>query len=112
MTCKIASDAQVDSGSVLQWPDIWNTRDNNWLFARNGLLGCTVCRNPMTAGLFKTLRMNISAEWPHGIVSHNGATIRKQKLTSLRKKTHEHKYSDSRNACGKALSDATGDKLP
>ena len=64
------SEVQVDSSSVLQWPDIWNisqidhfTPDNDWLFAQNGFLGCTVCRKATTAGLSRTHRLNISAEW-------------------------------------------------
>jgi len=62
------SAAETQNSSRLQWPDIWNatqidhfTLANDWLFARNGYLGCTICQNATAAGLHRSHRLTISA---------------------------------------------------
>ena len=106
------------SSNDVQWPSVWNVAQidhfvnaNVWLFARNGNLGCTVCRNAATSSLSSAHHLTISTEWSGGTVSHNGTT-REQQLTSLRKKIHEHKMSDTHSAAQKLLLEQTGNNLP
>jgi len=71
--------------------------DYDWLFATDGKLGCTICRDVETLGPNRSVngtRLQLSAEWCTGQVQPNGDS-RQKEHRSLRKKIYIHRDSVS-----------------
>jgi len=78
--------------SSIIYPLIWNeqqyekfTRKNSWMYAINGKIGCTSCREVNNLVLRASRGVIISARWAEGNVTSCGST-RETQLSSLRKK--------------------------
>ncbi|XP_068115059.1 E3 SUMO-protein ligase KIAA1586 homolog [Hyperolius riggenbachi] len=101
ITSDVAEDTAADISERIILPECW---DHNhwlvvkikypWLFVEKGLLGCTVCREVKHLGVSIANGLSISKEWSTGIISAHGLN-KKDMLTSLRKKIHRHKVSES-----------------
>ncbi|XP_015284597.1 PREDICTED: uncharacterized protein KIAA1586-like [Gekko japonicus] len=95
------------------WPTCWTVEQKNehlqkneWMFFNGGKLGCSVCKNVGGLGTKKrTVGTRLSKEWIHGEVSFNGK-LRRQQLTSLRKKIFEHRESLGHKAAVKITAEA------
>lgn len=71
--------------SSQQWRE-WNTR-YPWLFAKDGSLGCTICRDAKSLLLSeKVIGTHLSEEWINGDVNSNAQN-------KLRKKIYKHRDS-------------------
>ena len=75
------------------YPLIWNEqqyeeikRKNSWMYAINGKIGCTSCREVNNLGMRASRAVIISARWAEGNVTSCGST-REPQLSSLRKKS-------------------------
>ncbi|XDV36633.1 hypothetical protein PO909_006379, partial [Leuciscus waleckii] len=79
------------------WPDIWSKSQweafkskNPWLGCKNKRLGCLVCCNAGSTGVFKEQGVQISMEWStfqiQGSINENRDTV----LCSLRNKIKRH----------------------
>lgn len=81
--------------TVEQWEKF--KHDHDWLFANDGKLGCSLCREVETLGPNRSLngtRFQLSGEWCKGQVLPNGDT-RQKEHRSLRKKIYIHRDSAS-----------------
>ena len=79
--------------SSIIYPLIWNEqqyeefkRKNSWMYAINGKIGCTSCREVNNLGMRASRGVIISARWAEGNVTSCGST-REAQLSSLRKKS-------------------------
>lgn len=100
-------DTPVECDNVL--PDCWTNSQKNefcqkydWLFVKNGTLGCSACKKVGVLSVQKKTGMKISKEWASGEISSYGDT-KEKKQTSLRKKIYEHKESAGHRAAVKIL---------
>lgn len=82
-------------------PTCWNKSQYNgfkssynWLIVENKKLGGAVCKKLTQLGLFGEKNLHISKPWQECSIESNGKTKDSQ-MSSLRKKIHEHKNSDS-----------------
>ena len=64
------------------------------MYAINGKIGCTSCREVNILGMRASRGVIISARWAEGNVTSCGST-REVQLSSLRKKIHKHKNSQT-----------------
>ena len=86
--------------SSIIYPLIWNEqqyeelRKNSWMYAINGKIGCTSCREVNNLRMRASRGIIISARCAEGNVTSCGST-REAQLSSLRKKIHEHKNSQA-----------------
>uniref|UniRef100_A0A672GNY5 Uncharacterized protein n=1 Tax=Salarias fasciatus TaxID=181472 RepID=A0A672GNY5_SALFA len=85
-------------------------RKNDWLFAHDGMLGCTSCRDVKDLGVMATRGLNVASQWAEGRIAPNGHT-REAQLTALRKKIHEHGNSKAHVEVIKILETAKKDTL-
>ncbi|KAJ8252839.1 hypothetical protein GJAV_G00206160 [Gymnothorax javanicus] len=99
------------------YPSIWKaeqheefTRKNEWLYAHDGKLGCTSCRDVKNLGVKASRGVNIAIQWADGKIAPYGSS-RETQLTSLRKKIHEHGNSKAHNEVTKILETAKKDAL-
>ncbi|XP_015277122.1 PREDICTED: uncharacterized protein KIAA1586-like [Gekko japonicus] len=103
----------ASAASECFWPTCWTVEQkndhlqkNDWLFFNAGKLGCSVCKNVGASETEKTtVGMRLSKEWIRGEVSFNGE-LRKQQLTSLRKKIFEHRESAGHKAAVRITAEA------
>ena len=79
--------------SSIIYPLIWNEqqyeefkRKNSWMYAINGKIGCTSCREVNNLGMRASRGAIISARCAEGNVTSCGST-REAQLSSIRKKT-------------------------
>lgn len=108
---------QKEADSDYDWPECWTLLQkkdfcerNDWLYVKNKMLGCKVCRDVGSLAIEKQKVMKISVEWANGKISHFGES-RKQQLMSLRKKIYEHKESAAHKACQKIKSEAKNETI-
>uniref|UniRef100_A0A3P8U5N6 DUF4371 domain-containing protein n=1 Tax=Amphiprion percula TaxID=161767 RepID=A0A3P8U5N6_AMPPE len=95
-----AAESEASPGDATSnYPSIWTKEQyhqfkdkNEWLFAKNGMLGCTLCHNVKDLGVMSSRGVNIAANWAEGKICSFGQR-REIQLTSLRKKINEHKNS-------------------
>uniref|UniRef100_A0A3P8SQN1 DUF4371 domain-containing protein n=1 Tax=Amphiprion percula TaxID=161767 RepID=A0A3P8SQN1_AMPPE len=105
-----AAESEASPGDATSnYPSIWTKEQyhqfkdkNEWLFAKNGMLGCTLCHNVKDLGVMSSRGVNIAANWAEGKICSFGQT-REIQLTSLRKKIHEHKNSLAHKEADKIL---------
>uniref|UniRef100_A0A3Q1CW52 DUF4371 domain-containing protein n=1 Tax=Amphiprion ocellaris TaxID=80972 RepID=A0A3Q1CW52_AMPOC len=113
-----AAESEASPGDATSnYPSIWTKEqyhqfkdENEWLFAKNGMLGCTLCHNVKDLGVMSSRGVNIAANWAEGKICSFGQT-REIQLTSLRKKIHEHKNSLAHKEADKILQTAKKDIL-
>uniref|UniRef100_A0A3P8SJE1 Uncharacterized protein n=1 Tax=Amphiprion percula TaxID=161767 RepID=A0A3P8SJE1_AMPPE len=113
-----AAESEASPGDATSnYPSIWTKEQyhqfkdkNEWLFAKNGMLGCTLCHNVKDLGVMSSRGVNIAANWAEGKICSFGQT-REIQLTSLRKKIHEHKNSLAHKEVDKILQTAKKDIL-
>uniref|UniRef100_A0A3Q1CEZ2 Uncharacterized protein n=1 Tax=Amphiprion ocellaris TaxID=80972 RepID=A0A3Q1CEZ2_AMPOC len=113
-----AAESEASPGDATSnFPSIWTKEQyhqfkdkNEWLFAKNGMLGCTLCHNVKDLGVMSSRGVNIAANWAEGKICLFGQT-REIQLTSLRKKIHEHKNSLAHKEADKILQTAKKDIL-
>uniref|UniRef100_A0A8C7YBF1 E3 SUMO-protein ligase KIAA1586-like n=1 Tax=Oryzias sinensis TaxID=183150 RepID=A0A8C7YBF1_9TELE len=82
-----------------EYPSIW-TKDqyeqfkekNEWIFAKNGMLGCQKCHTVKDLGVASTRGVNIAPNWVAGKICPSGHT-RDVQLSSLRKKIHDQDFA-------------------
>jgi len=103
--------------SSITYPLIWNEqqyeefeRKNIWMYAINGKIGCTSCREVNNLGMRASRGVIISAGWAEGNVTSCGST-RKAQLSSPREKIHEHKNSQAHKEAISILETAKNDVL-
>lgn len=108
---------QKEADSDNDWPECWALLQKNdfcerneWLYVKNKMLGCKVCRDVGSLAVDKQMGMKISVEWANGKITHFGES-RKQQLMSLRKKIYDHKESAAHKACQKIKSKAKNETL-
>lgn len=101
------------------YPSIWKgeqyeefRRKNVWLYAHDGKLGCTSCRDVKNLGvnIMVSRGVNIAIQWAEGKIAPFSSS-RKTQLSSLRKKIHEHGNSKAHNEATKILETAKMDTL-
>ena len=107
----------VHEASSIIYPLIWNKqqyeefkRKNSCMYAINGKIGCTSCREVHTLGMRASRGVIISARWAEDNVTSCGST-REAQLSSLRKKIHEHKNSQAHKEAINILETAKKDVL-
>uniref|UniRef100_A0A3P9LTJ1 DUF4371 domain-containing protein n=1 Tax=Oryzias latipes TaxID=8090 RepID=A0A3P9LTJ1_ORYLA len=83
---------------------------NEWIFAKNGMLGCQKCHTVKDLGVASSRGVNIAPNWVAGKICPSGHT-RDVQLSSLRKKIHEHKNSAAHKEVVKILETAKKDTL-
>ena len=79
-----------------EYPSIWKAeqyrevrRKHDWLFAHDGMLGCSSCRDVKNLGVMATCGLPLWSQWAEGQIAPNGHT-REAQLTPLCNKIHEH----------------------
>lgn len=99
------------------YPPVWSKEQfeqfkikNEWLYAQNGMLGCTSCRDVKCLGVKASRGVNIANNWAEGKIAPCGHS-RNVQLSSLRKKIHEHRESVAHNEAIKILQTAQKDIL-
>ena len=80
------------------------------MYAINGKIGCTSCREVNNLGMIASRGVIISARWAECNVTSCGST-REAQLSSLRKKIHEHKNSQAHKGAINILETAKKDVL-
>uniref|UniRef100_A0A8C5MST2 DUF4371 domain-containing protein n=1 Tax=Leptobrachium leishanense TaxID=445787 RepID=A0A8C5MST2_9ANUR len=102
----VAEDTAADVHETVLLPECWDQdqwlefkQKYPWLFLKNGLLGCKVCREVKHLGVSVSQGVSISKEWSTGMITPYGKT-KKDMLTSLRKKIHVHKTSEAHVKAG------------
>ncbi|XP_023811023.1 E3 SUMO-protein ligase KIAA1586-like [Oryzias latipes] len=100
-----------------EYPSIWTKEQyeqckekNEWIFAKNGMLGCQKCHTVKDLGVASSRGVNIAPNWVAGKICPSGHT-RDVQLSSLRKKIHEHKNSAAHKEVVKILETAKKDTL-
>uniref|UniRef100_A0A3B3C8Y0 DUF4371 domain-containing protein n=1 Tax=Oryzias melastigma TaxID=30732 RepID=A0A3B3C8Y0_ORYME len=100
-----------------EYPSIWTKEQyeqfeekNEWIFAKNGMLGCQKCHSVKDLGVASSRGVNIAPNWVAGKICPSGHT-RDVQLWSLRKKIHEHKNSAAHKEVVKILETAKKDTL-
>ncbi|XP_023820933.1 E3 SUMO-protein ligase KIAA1586-like isoform X1 [Oryzias latipes] len=100
-----------------EYPSIWTKEQyeqfkekNEWIFAKNGMLGCQKCHTVKDLGVASSRGVNIAPNWVAGKICPSGHT-RNVQLSSLRKKIHEHKNSAAHKEVVKILETAKKDTL-
>ena len=90
---------QVEEKCSTVYPLIWTEQQceefkqkNSCMYASDGKVGCTSCREVNNLGVRAPGGVNISTQWADGDVTSYGST-RKVQLSSLRKKIYEHRNS-------------------
>uniref|UniRef100_A0A3P9IIB3 DUF4371 domain-containing protein n=1 Tax=Oryzias latipes TaxID=8090 RepID=A0A3P9IIB3_ORYLA len=99
------------------YPSIWTKEQyeqfkekNEWIFAKNGMLGCQKCHTVKDLSVASSRGVNIAPNWVAGKICPSGHT-RDVQLSSLRKKIHEHKNSAAHKEVVKILETAKKDTL-
>ena len=69
-----------------------NLSKKSWIYASDGKVGCTWCREVNNLGVRASCVINIFPHWKEGNVTSYGSTKPVQHV-SLRKKIHEHRNS-------------------
>uniref|UniRef100_A0A3P9KAD0 DUF4371 domain-containing protein n=1 Tax=Oryzias latipes TaxID=8090 RepID=A0A3P9KAD0_ORYLA len=100
-----------------EYPSIWTKEQyeqfkekNEWIFAKNGMLGCQKCHTVKDLCVVSSRGVNIAPNWVAGKICPPGHT-RDVQLSSLRKKIHEHKNSAAHKEVVKILETAKKDTL-
>ena len=90
---------QVEEKCSTVYPLIWSEQQyeefeqkNSWMYASDGKVGCTPCRDVNNLGGRASRGVNISTQWADGNVTCYGST-RTVQLSPLRKKIREHRNS-------------------
>lgn len=115
LKCQNEKGSSMECGNDL--PDCWNDSQKNefcqkydWLFVKNGKLGCSVCKQVGVLSVHKKMGMKISKEWACNDICSYGDT-REKRQTSLRKKIYEHKESAGHKAAVKIVCESKNEVL-
>ena len=82
--------------------------DYPWLFATDGKLGCTTCRDTQSLGPNRTvpgMRVQLAKEWISGGIQPYGET-HDQRMRAIRKKIYDHRDSPSHKTAESLLAQA------
>ena len=83
---------------------------NSWMYASDGKVECSPCREVNNLGVRLFRGVNISTQWADSNVTSFGSP-RTVQLSSLRKKIHEHRNSKARQEAINILQTAKEDVL-